>query len=69
MTTYSKPKKNDIQEVWKLMMARMVAEILVNAIDAAWVEKFADSKDYWDNRKEIIDQALGEKIESGEQID
>jgi hypothetical protein len=62
-------KKTEISEVWKLIMARMVAQILVKVIDDVWEEKFDNPKDYWDNRIEIIDQALGERIERGEKID
>lgn len=62
-------KKSDISEVWKLIMARMVAQILVKVIDDTWEEKFKDPNDYWNNRQEIIDQALGERIECGEKLD
>jgi chaperonin cofactor prefoldin len=62
-------KKTEISEVWKLIMARMVGEILVRVIDKAWEEKFDNPKDYWENRIEILDQGLGEKIERGDKID
>lgn len=62
-------KKFDAGELFKQILTRTVAQIIVNAIDAAWVEKFDDPTDYWNNRTEIIHQMLGERIERGEQID
>ena len=62
-------KPKDIQDVWKSIMAGMVAQILVKVIDEANIEKFENPQDYWDNRMEIIDQFIGERIERGEKLD
>lgn len=59
----------NIDEIWKKILAQTIAQILISAIDKVWVEKFEDQKDYWNNRKEIIDQIVGERIERGEEID